>query len=427
MFLHRLPRSQRTRRSQVRASGLRPPLGAPCSCSRARTASSRTADVLGYDEHRADVMALKRPPWLPPEIRRTAYPLPLDDTDINWCTQWLQDEYRVSWKEEAVHVALNGVAHLSEYHPIRAWLSGLVWDGVSRGDDWLTDYVGASNTVLVRAFGARWLISAVARVLAPGCKVDTILVLEGEQGLGKSQALRAIITGSSTQGVSAHGSWFTDEKIDLEAKDGKMLLGGVWIAEFSELGQLAKAEVETIKAFISRSVDRFRYPWARRPVERPRQCVYGASTNSRNYLKDPTGNRRFWPVRCANEDANIAGLISVRDQLWAEAVVRYKAGEKWWLHEPHLKQAHAEAVDARREIDPWEPLVEEWADRRLQATTLQVLTMLEIDKARRSKADEQRAAAILFRLGFTERRRVRRGAIREWVYFRDEALLPSST
>lgn len=385
------------------------------------------APVIGWDEHRGTVTILRRPPWLPAEAKRGAYPLPLDDRDITHCGEWLQDAYEVSFKPEGVAAGFVAAADLNSYHPIRDWLDALAWDGVPRCDDWLTDYMGAPNTELVRAFAARWLISAVARVFDPGCKVDTVLVLEGDQGLLKSTALRALTTGEPAR-LGPHSSWFSDEKIDFESKDGKMLLGGVWIIEFAELGSIAKAEIETIKAFVTRQEDNFRFPWARLPVRRPRQCVYAATTNSRNYLKDPTGNRRYWPFECSAID--IPGLLRMRAQLWAEAVHRYRAKELWYLHEPHLKAAHAAAVEERRETHPWEEPIARWVENKSRVTSAQVFNLLNIDLPKRTRQDEQAIGTILRQCGFTVRRRVRVSATeasllgcgeRPWMFFRDDA------
>jgi hypothetical protein len=161
----------------------------------------------------------------------------------------------------------------------------LHWDGVERLDRWLSTYLGADDSDYSRAVGSRWLISAVARTFQPGAKADCCLILEGPQGIRKSTALRTIA-----------GEYFTDELADLGSKDAAMQTRGVWIIELSELDSLSHAEVARIKAFMSRTTDRFRPPYGMRLVESPRQCVFAGTVNHGTYLRDETGGRRFWPI-----------------------------------------------------------------------------------------------------------------------------------
>jgi len=163
------------------------------------------------------------------------------------------------------------------------------------------------------------MMSAVARIYIPGCKADCALILEGPQGIRKSSALMAIAK-----------PWFADRLSDLSSKDAAMETRGVWIIEIAELDTMGRAEVSTIKAFMSRTQDRFRPPYGKRLVDLPRQCVFAGSVNPEGgYLKDPTGGRRFWTVVCGNID--ISALEQDRDQLWAEARNRFRRNEPWWL------------------------------------------------------------------------------------------------
>ena len=207
-------------------------------------------------------------------------------------------------------------------HPVRSYLEGLTWDGVPRVGEWLRDYLGASGDDAemryVSAAGRAWLVSAVARVLRPGCKADAALILEGAQGIGKS----------TTAAILA-GEWFGDALPHLGTKDAASYLQGLWVIELAELANMARTEVEIVKSFMSRTEDRFRPAYARLEVSVPRQCVFIGSTNADNYLRDTTGNRRFWPVRCGA--IAVDRLASDRDQLWAEAAHCYHAGEQWWL------------------------------------------------------------------------------------------------
>jgi predicted P-loop ATPase len=221
------------------------------------------------------------------------------------------------------------------------------WDGTKRIDGWLTLYLGADPSDYTRAVGEKWLIGAVARIYKPGCKNDTCLILEGDQGTLKSTALRTLTD-----------PWFTDDIAELGTKDSALQLRGVWLIELSELASMHPSEISRTKAFMSRSIDRFRPPFGRRPIEAPRECFFAGTVNHSAYLRDETGGRRFWPVRCGV--INIAELRRDRDQLWAEAVQQYRAGENWWLDEKHLVEAATEEQKQRYEGDPWEELIQEW-------------------------------------------------------------------
>jgi predicted P-loop ATPase len=159
---------------------------------------------------------------------------------------------------------------------------------VQRLDSWALTYLGADDTPLNRAFGALWAISAIARIMQPGAKADHMLILEGPQGARKSTALK----------VLAGADWFTDELAEIGSKDAAQQMRGVWIIEIAELDAIGRAEVSRIKAFLSRTVDRYRPPYGRYVIDVPRQCVFAGSVNPDTYLRDETGNRRFWPVRC---------------------------------------------------------------------------------------------------------------------------------
>jgi predicted P-loop ATPase len=195
---------------------------------------------------------------------------------------------------EVAGQAVQTAARDHHFHPVKAYLQGLRWDGVERLERWLSTYVGADDTDYARADGSRWLISAVARIFRPGAKADC-LILEGPQGIRKSTALRTIA-----------GEYFTDGLADLGSKDAAMQTRGVWIIELSELD--SHAEGAGIKAFMSRTTDRFRPPYGMRLVESPRQCIFAGTVNHGTYLRDETGGRRFRPVVCGRID--VEGLAA---------------------------------------------------------------------------------------------------------------------
>ncbi len=168
------------------------------------------------------------------------------------------------------------------------------------------------------------------------------------------------------------GEWFTDEIAELGSKDAAMQTRGVWIIEIAELDSMNKADVGKIKAFMSRAIDRFRPPYGKRLVDSPRQCVFAGSVNHTTYLRDETGGRRFWPVSCGEVTAE--DLRRDRDQLWAEARERFRAGESWWLDSRELIQQAAEEQADRVERDPWHEMIEEFLVSRTEVSVTEVLT-----------------------------------------------------
>jgi predicted P-loop ATPase len=318
--------------------------------------------------------------------------------------------------------AVETVARDATFHPVREYLGGLAWDGTPRLDHWIDTYLGAKATPYTCAIGPRWMISAVARVCRPGSQADCALILEGPQGIKKSTALATLA-----------GDWFTDGLSELGSKDAAMETRGVWIVELAELDSLSRAETSTVKAFISRRHDRFRPPYGKRIVDLPRQCVFAGTVNPEGgYLKDATGARRFWPVSCGNID--IEGLQRNRDQLWAEAHVRFRQGEPWWLEDKQLQQHASEEQADRYQADAWEERISRWlkegahsgnpfSKARQQATTDvsigQVLKdALEIDPARWTQADQNRVARCLTSMGFEQYRPRNSDGTRERRYRR---------
>lgn len=282
-------------------------------------------------------------------------------------------------------------------HPVVDYLEGLEWDGTERLPHWLADYFGTQQTPYEAAVGTLWLISAVARVMSPGCKADGVLIIEGPQGIGKS-------TGLSVLG----GEWFSDAHLVLGDKDALQQLQGVWILELSELDSLNKADTVKAKQFFSTAIDRYRPSYGRRTQGFPRQCVFAGTTNQDAYLRDATGNRRYWPVR-ATEIA-IDALRAQRDQLWAEAVARYRRGEPWWP-KGEVVELFREQQEQRFVADAWQDLIEQWvADimrREQQHFTLgQILAGALRLEAHQMKPPEQvRVGLIMTALGWAKRKR----------------------
>jgi len=232
------------------------------------------------------------------------------------------------------------------FNPVTDYLNGLEWDGVARLDGWLTTYLGAENNEWAQLIGAKFLISMVARAMRPGCKVDTVLIIEGEQGLMKSTAAE-ILCGTE---------YFGDGLPDMHNKDALQYMSGKWLIEISELSAMRRSEVEDVKRFITAKVDKYRPAYGRNMVSHPRTCVFIGTTNATEYLKDDTGNRRFWPVRCGSID--LERLRCDRHMLLAEAVHCFRTGERWWLAGAENDLAATEQAD-RMEGHEWEAVIAE--------------------------------------------------------------------
>ncbi len=293
----------------------------------------------------------------PPFSRDGLVGAPVRDRDMDRIRHWFEENHGLVASKAHVVDAVRIVADGNGFHRVREYLDGLVWDGTPRVDRWLERFCGVvardeAQSSLLRSVSRRWLVSGVARAMQPGCKVDTMLILEGAQGIGKSSALAAL----------AGDGFFCDSAIDFGSKDACQQIQGVWIYEVPEVDGLFRAETSAIKGFLSRSEDRFRVPYGRAPETVPRSVVFCGTVNHQSYLRDRTGNRRFWVVRCEGP-LDVAGIRAVRDDLWAEARHLYMQGEPWYL------AGEDEAVmrdeqDARLETDPWEETIEGWLAAR---------------------------------------------------------------
>ena len=316
--------------------------------------------VLAYNEFAHCTVLQKPAPWMKSDAEFPADWTPNDDTLI---TEWLHHQ-GIFVSVDAAGQAIEAVGRERPFHPVRAYLKDLTWDGRHRLQSWLPDYLGVDPSPYAAAVGSRWMISAVARIFEPGCKADCCLILEGEQGIRKSTALRVLAQ-----------PWFTDEIADLGSKDAALQTRGVWVIEIAELDSLSRSDVGKIKAFMSRMSDRFRPPYGKRTIESPRQCVFAGSVNHGTYLRDETGGRRFWPVECRAPVIDVDALAEARDQLWAEATHLYFDGKPWWLDSVPLNRDAAEEQADRYEGDPWDELILKWTEDRESVSIAEVLTI----------------------------------------------------
>jgi virulence-associated protein E/primase-like protein len=355
-------------------------------------------DVVVYDEFSLKIFLQQAPPWAAADKWTPRYWTPYDDLKL---CEWLQSRFvYVPLRIAEQAVAL--VAESHKVHPVRQYLGELHWDGVPRLDSWVHDFLGVEDNRYSRAVGAKTLISAVARVRDPGCKVDTATILEGRQGALKSTALRALFR-----------PWFTDEISDFGSKDAAMQMLGVWGIEVAELDAMSRAETSRTKAFVSRQTDHYRPPYGTKVIDVPRQSIFIGTANSDNYLKDETGARRFLPLRIGRID--ISHLEAVRDQLWAEATHRYMQGEKWWLESDLVRLAQREQAE-RYVGDSWDEPVHEFLSTVQESTSVaEIFQYLGIDERDQSQVHQNRISRIMKSIGW-ERFRSRTGQQRHWRY-----------
>jgi predicted P-loop ATPase len=349
--------------------------------------------IVACDEFLAASVLMRAPPvpldTVPPA--GGPYPRTWRASDVSYIQSYIQRTWCKSAARTEVEEAMHAVAEMHRFHPVKDWLATLVWDGTSRLDGWLTNAFGAPDDDYHAAAGAAFLIAAVKRVRQPGIKFDHMPILEGKQALGKSTAIRTLFG----------APWFTDAlPAALESRDAALGLQGVWVIEFAEIEHLIRADVEVIKAFLSRSVDRFRAPYGRQFLTYPRQCVVIGTTNDNDYLRDSTGNRRFWPVRC--EHVDLEWIEANRGQLWAEAAAREASGEAHWLTETDAKTEAAAAQHARLQDDVWEEKIEPRLRHRILSVTMgEVLSeFLTIPTERQDRRTQLRAATVLRKLGW---------------------------
>ena len=326
----------------------------------------------------------------------------LDDATVHRAWLQIDEQFHFRPSLKFFEIMVGDLARRDTFHPIRAYLDSLKWDGTSRIDSWLTTYGGAKNTVqnqsYLEAVSAIFLIAAVRRVRMPGVKFDELLICEAPQGTLKSSALRVLCPDDN---------WFSDDlPLGVDAKQVIERTAGKWIIEASELQGYTNAQVDHLKGMLARQVDGpVRLAYGRIAVEVPRQFIMVGTTNKlTEYLRDSTGNRRFWPVRIAQFD--VAALKRDRDQLWAEAAYREAVGDSIRLPESLWAEAALEQ-DARRQVDPWEELLEQHLGLTGDAIPVEELWLALGDAGKQYKRnDAERLAQIMQRFGYTRKKKI---------------------
>lgn len=298
-----------------------------------------TPNIVGRNDFAAQDFFLVETPW------RSRKGDEVRDVDIVRIKFYCAERFRIEFSSNTINEALIEIADLNRFHPVRDYLNSLEWDGTPRIDTWLKDYAGATAPEpYLSEVSRKFLVAMVKRVFEPGCKFDQVLILEGLQGSGKSSLARALSE-----------PWFSDATLNIGDKDAILTMQSKWLIELGELSALGKADLEILKAFITQTSDRIRAPYGKRVEEFPRQSVFLGTTNLDEYLRDLTGNRRFWPVKVTSPDWE--KLREDRDQLFAEAVAFYRLDEPLYLdNEAIVSQATIEQTK-RSSGDEWVSIV----------------------------------------------------------------------
>lgn len=310
----------------------------------------KLAGCLAFNEMDHNIVTRKSLPWR--KVKGITQWVDADDAALRY---YLERVYNLSGKDR-IFDAVNVVAQQAAFHPVRDYLNECKWDGVPRVDTLLIDYLGAEDNEYTRAVTRKTLVAAVARIYKPGCKFDYMLTLRGRQGTGKSTIISKL-----------GGEWFSDTFTTMQGKEAYEQVMGVWIMEVGELAGMRKAEAETIKLYVSKQTDRFRPAYGRRLQEFPRQCIFIGTTNETQFLRDTTGNRRFWVVDTPNDPAHDMWEELTPDMvrlIWAEAVELYKKGEKLYLPRD-LERIARQVQESYEEENPKAGIVAAYLDRLL--------------------------------------------------------------
>lgn len=313
-----------------------------------------------------------------------------DESDTLQLTFKLQKVYGMSrLSDDIVRKAIVIYAQNNQRNEPRDWMESLRWDGVERLHQFFSDYLGAEKSAYSSAVGVNLFTALAARIYKPGCKFDCMIILEGTQGSFKTQAVNLI-----------GGPWYAEATTSVMDKDFMLGAQGKLIMELAELDSLRNAENTKIKSIMSRREDVFRVPYGRYFQKFPRTCVFIATTNESTYLKDNTGARRFWPIKCGKID--LEAIKRDREQLFAEGVSYFKVGNPWWLmpEEETLK-----IQEARRQDDEWEDIIEDYLIGKDDTRIKDIADHLGIPNAKLDKLIQRRIGAILRRIGWDKRNR----------------------
>jgi predicted P-loop ATPase len=340
------------------------------------------------------------------EFTRPAFWHPKDEKRVNWgdddnshVQAWLSETKYVDYTLSTIQNAVIVAAQREHYHPVKDYLNGLKWDGIPRVERLFIDYAGTEDNIYYRCAARMFMAAGAGRILEPGCKYDTIVTLEGEPGRGKSTFCRTL---------AVKDEWYADIYLEPRNKDTIVVMQGKWMCEVSEMICAKKSDAEDLKSFISKQTDVVRLPYGRNPENLPRESVFIGTHNpsgDNTYYKDQTGNRRHVPITIG--EINIPHLTRDLDQLWAEAVVLFKAGEPLEMVNPKAIAYAKRAQEDRREKDVWEITIPEWLARqpvhhKYLATTQILEDVLNIPMRQVDKQVYTRVSLVMKALGWTK-------------------------
>ncbi|WP_213778864.1 VapE domain-containing protein [Caballeronia sp. dw_276] len=373
------------------------------------TNDPRWKGVFGFEQFSLRVMKLKPPPFEGGEVGEWT------DRDDARCVLWLGQFWSFSPRSDVVMDAVFLIADRNRYHEVRDYLDALQWDRVERLRSWLITYLGVEDSEYVRLAGFKWLLGAIGRVMQPGCKMDNVLILEGVQDAGKSAAFRTLFS----------PQWFTDANIVIGDKDAFAVMAGKWVIELAELDALSKSDSSNAKRFFTTAVDTYRPPYAKRAIDVPRQSVFAGTVNFDTYLKDESGNRRYWPVK-ASPRIRLKELAADRDQIWAEAYTVYVEWHRAnseaegllptpWQVLPTEKHLFSAEQEARYEGDIYETMIAKHIAVLSRITMQDILgDCLKLEISKWTPAEQRRVGKALKSIGWIRKRES--SGTREWYY-----------
>lgn len=365
--------------------------------------SPEWANVIEWDVF-GQSLSCSRRPW-------SSHQGPWETTDSTRLAAWLQAK-GIEVSVDTAKVSVRAAAR--ETDPLKAYVEALAWDGIPRLDTWLFDYMavkrlnpeGVDITNYVCAVGAAWLIGGISRAMVPGSQMDYTLVFCGKEGLRKSTAIKTMANG-----------WFTDSIDDVHGDEPMRKLQGIWIVEFGEIEAWKKAEATSLRNFLSRRDDKYRALFEDNVKPHPRRCIFAGTTNPTWFLDTDSENRRYWPVTSAGA-CDVAGLLLVRDQLWAEAKARWEDGAVPYIQDESVMQMALDVRGAYAKIDdPWHEFIWEWLQEQSGEMSVAINDILKeaigMDRAKMGKLDSQKVANSLKRLGY-EQFQAGKGRVSRW-------------
>lgn len=306
------------------------------------------------DDFSGRIYAAEELPWR----KEPGYWSDADTTELRKHFETAYHGFRPSKQDIKDSVVASAVKQ--KFHPVRDYLAALIWDGAPRLDTLFIDYLGAADNAYTRAVTRKVLVGAVARVMAPGCKFDYMMVFIGRQGRGKSSIIYNLVP---------NPDWFSDSLVTFDGSKAFEAVTGKWLIEIPEMHAFDKVTMNQAKAFISKRSDFYRAAYAEFPEDRPRQCAFFGTTNNAECLRDETGGRRFWIMETdmmGRKKNLFTELATERDQIWAEAKIRWMLGEPLFLPQ-NLEVEASEQQEQHRERHPWEDTIKNFLDQKIPA------------------------------------------------------------